>query len=72
MRYTCTPMNGVELLGFDHALLRTPCISHDELNVSLNADHVDVDCLDSLVKFLLAVARDEDIGPLFDEELCCR
>src|SRR5260370_21440557 len=39
-------------------------------NVSLNSRNVRVDCLDGLVEFLLAAARDEDIGTLFDEELC--
>src|SRR5713101_6844451 len=39
-------------------------------NVSLNSRNVGADCLHGLVKFLLAAARDEDIGTLFDEELC--
>src|ERR1700719_1201675 len=39
-------------------------------NVSLNSRNVDADCLHGLVEFLLAAARDEDIGTLFDEELC--
>src|SRR3979490_3277221 len=37
-------------------------------DVPLNARHVGADCRDSLVEFLLATARDEDIGPLFDEK----
>src|SRR5260370_909683 len=41
-------------------------------DVSLNANHVASDCLHSLVEFLLATARDEEIGPLFYEELRCR
>src|SRR6266403_134257 len=40
-------------------------------NVSLNARNVGADCLHGLVEFLLAAARDEDIGTLFDEKLCC-
>src|SRR5437899_6117047 len=39
-------------------------------NVSLNSRNVGADCLHGLVEFLLAAARDEDIGTLFDEELC--
>src|SRR5882724_12062031 len=39
-------------------------------NVSLDSRNVGADCLHGLVKFLLAAARDEDIGTLFDEELC--
>src|SRR2546428_10012722 len=37
-------------------------------NVSLNSRNVRADCLHGLVEFLLAAARDEDIGPLFDEK----
>src|SRR5258708_39174675 len=39
-------------------------------NVSLNSRNVGADCLHGLVEFLLAAARDEDIGTLFDEPLC--
>src|SRR6266851_3535457 len=39
-------------------------------NVSLNARNVSADCLHGLVEFLLAAARDEDIGTLLDEECC--
>src|SRR5260221_6174310 len=39
-------------------------------NVSLNSRNVGADCLHSLVEFLLAAARDEDIGTLFDEKFC--
>src|SRR5260221_1094777 len=39
-------------------------------NVPLNSRNVRTDCLHGLVEFLLAAARDEDIGTLFDEELC--
>src|SRR5882762_2736468 len=39
-------------------------------NVSLNSRNVAADCLHGLVEFLLAAARDEDIGTLFDEKLC--
>src|SRR5712664_1046174 len=37
-------------------------------NVSLNSRNVPADCLHGLVEFLLAAARDEDIGTLFDEK----
>src|ERR1700674_1685990 len=40
-------------------------------NVSLNSRNVRADCLHRLVEFLLAAARDEDIGTLFDKELGC-
>src|ERR1700681_4403448 len=39
-------------------------------NVSLNSGNVGADCLHGLVEFLLAAARDEDIGTLLDEQLC--
>jgi len=39
-------------------------------NVSLNARNVAAHGLHGLVEFLLAAARDEDIGTLFDEKLC--
>src|SRR5216683_7751474 len=39
-------------------------------NISLNARNVAADCLYGLVEFLLAAARDEDIGTLLDEKLC--
>src|ERR1700730_16160233 len=39
-------------------------------NVSLNSGNVGADCLHGLVELLLAAARDEDIGALFDEKLC--
>src|SRR3977135_1527486 len=41
-------------------------------NVSLNSRNVGADCLHGLVEFLLAAARDEDIGALFDEPFCSR
>src|SRR3984893_13904838 len=37
-------------------------------NVSLNSRNVCADCLHGLVEFLLAAARYEDIGALFDEK----
>src|SRR5258705_3247311 len=37
-------------------------------NVSLNSGNVGADCLHGLVEFLLAAARDEDIGTLFGEK----
>ena len=40
-------------------------------DVPLNARHVAADCRHVVIEFLLAAARDEDICPLFDEELCC-
>src|SRR5882762_8567705 len=39
-------------------------------NVSLNASHVAADCLHGLIKLLLATACDENVGALFDKELC--
>src|ERR1700677_2754259 len=39
-------------------------------NVSLNSTNVAADCLYGLVEFLLATARDEDIGTLFDKKSC--
>src|SRR6266853_4336024 len=39
-------------------------------NVSLNSRNVGADCLHGLVEFLLAAARDEDIGTLVDEKFC--
>src|SRR5260370_786943 len=39
-------------------------------DVSLNSGNVGADCLHGLVEFLLAAARDEDIGTLFDETFC--
>src|ERR1700716_3332245 len=39
-------------------------------NVSLNSRNVGADCLHGLVELLLAAARDEDIGTLFDEPFC--
>src|SRR5216683_7304867 len=39
-------------------------------NVSLNSRNVGADYLHGLVEFLLAAARDEDIGTFFDEKLC--
>jgi hypothetical protein len=39
-------------------------------NVALNARNIAADCLDGLIKLLLAAARNEDVGALFDEEFC--
>src|SRR5229473_7268306 len=39
-------------------------------NVSLHPRNVGTDCLHGLVEFLLAAARDKDIGTFFDEKLC--
>src|SRR5260221_9893898 len=41
-------------------------------DVPLNAVHVHADCLNGLVELFLAAARDENICPLLDEELCRR
>src|ERR1700736_2674555 len=38
-------------------------------DVPLNPKNVGADCLHGFVEFLLAAARDEDIGALFDEKL---
>src|ERR1700686_219525 len=38
-------------------------------NVALNASNIASDCIHSLVKFLLAAPRDENVGTLFDREL---
>src|ERR1700733_1219952 len=40
-------------------------------NVSLDARDFAPDRLHGLVEFLLPTARDEDIGALFDKNLCC-
>src|ERR1700731_856184 len=50
-------------------LVKTIKVSHLG-NVTLNSRNVCADCLHGLVEFLLAAACDEDIGTLFDEELC--
>src|SRR5260221_9368162 len=39
-------------------------------NVALHARNVAADCLYGLVEFLLAAARDEDMGTFFHEKLC--
>src|ERR1700733_12637448 len=41
-------------------------------NVSLHASNVAPDRLHGLVEFLPPTARDENVGALFDEKLCCR
>src|ERR1700724_4623579 len=48
------------------ALVKTIKVSQKG-NVSLNSRNVGADGLHGLVEFLLAAARDEDIGTLFDE-----
>src|SRR5689334_7516847 len=40
-------------------------------NVTLNASNIVTDCFHSLVEFLLTTARDEYVGTLVHEELCC-
>ena len=39
-------------------------------NISLNARNVAADCLQGLIEFLLATARDEGIHTFFGEQLC--
>src|ERR1700721_217781 len=39
-------------------------------DVALNSGNVGADCLHGLVELLLATARYEDIGTLFDEKFC--
>src|SRR5271170_2437661 len=39
-------------------------------NVALNAHNIRADCLHSLVEFVLAASRYEDIGALFDKKFC--
>src|SRR6267378_3980378 len=56
-------------LHFSDGLVKTIKVSQLG-NVSLNSRNVGADCLHGLVEFLLAAARDEDMGTLFDEELC--
>src|SRR5258706_16163841 len=41
-------------------------------NVSLNAYNVFADCLHGFVEFLLATARDEDVGTFVNKQLSCR
>src|SRR6266853_6773891 len=56
-------------LHFSDGLVKT--IKIGQLgNVSLNSRNVRADCLHGLVEFLLAAARDEDIGTLVDEKFC--
>src|SRR6202040_993229 len=50
------------------ALAKT--ISIRPFTFEMNPRNVGADCLHGLVEFLLAAARDEDIGTLFDEKLC--
>src|ERR1700680_1279454 len=56
-------------LHLRHGLVKTIKVSHLG-NVTLNSRNVGADCLHGLVEFLLAAARDEDIGTLFEEKLC--
>src|SRR6202790_577070 len=56
-------------LHLSHSLVKTIKVGQFG-NVSLNSRNVGTDCLHRLVKFLLAAARDEDIGTLFDEKFC--
>src|SRR5580693_5002367 len=56
-------------LGLGYGLVET--IKVGQLgDVALNSGNVGADCLRSLVEFLLATARYEDIGTLFDEKFC--
>src|SRR6202049_2761406 len=56
-------------LHFGDGLVQTIKVSQLG-NVSLNSRNVGADCLHGLVEFLLAAARDEDVGTLFDEQSC--
>src|ERR1700682_3750393 len=56
-------------LHLGHGLVKTIKVGRLG-NVSLNPRNVAADRLHSLVKFLRATARDEDIGTLCDEKLC--
>src|ERR1700693_3469879 len=56
-------------LHLGHGLVET--IKVGQLgDVALNSGNVGADCLHGLVEFLLATARYEDIGTLFDENFC--
>src|SRR5260370_42056368 len=55
-------------LQFKDRLVKTIKVSQLG-NVALNSRNVGADCLHGLVEFLLAAARNEDIGTLFDEKL---
>src|ERR1700675_3050913 len=56
-------------LHFRNGLVKTVKVGQFG-NVALNARNIAPDRLHGLVEFLLAAARDEDIGALFDEKLC--
>src|SRR5260221_3499546 len=77
--------NGSKLNEFAHAGIRennvdSPLHLGDGLvktikvgqlgDVALNSRDVGADCLHGLIEFLLATARYEDIGTLFDEKFC--
>src|ERR1700731_585994 len=62
--------NNVDLpLHLRYGRIKTIKVSHLG-NVSLNSANVGANGLHGLVEFLLAAARDEDIGTLFDEKFC--
>src|ERR1700731_2563781 len=56
-------------LHLSDGLVKTIKVSQSG-NVPLNSRNVVADGLHGLVEFLLAAASDEDIGTLFDEQLC--
>src|SRR6266481_9031694 len=58
-------------LHFRDGLVKTIKVSQLG-NVSLNSRNVGADCRHGLIEFLLAAARDEDIGTLLDEKFCSR
>src|SRR5258708_30143028 len=62
--------NNIDLpLRLSDGLVKTIKVSQFG-NVSLHARDVAPDRLHGIVEFFLPTARDEDIGTLFDEELC--
>src|SRR6202451_1931312 len=56
-------------LHFADCLVKKVKIGHFG-NVALNTGRIGTDGLHSLVEFLLAAPRDEDIGTFFDEQFC--
>src|SRR5580693_6002649 len=64
-----TKLESSDALGLGDGLVET--IKVGQLgDVALNARNVGADCLYGLVELLLATARYEDIGTLFDEKFC--
>src|ERR1700737_477165 len=66
---------GVGENNIDSPLHHTDCLVEtiqvgQFCDAPLNARHVAADCRHGLIEFLLAAARDEDVGTLLDETLC--